>query len=210
MIKRFYDYLGISENASIQEIKQAYHKKALLLHPDHNLSGGAKEEFMFLNNIYHILLIEKKNNKRKNTIRVKNFSWINDIKNILFAFTPLIFIWLMFLLLLDNASINPVNISLRLQTAVNLLMGMISVSSMQFFTFKSINSVQKFSPILRFLLGYTFSLFGFLLFQFQFHLVYSILFLTFLLISIALIIQLIANFVTNQTKCNSRQNFYLK
>ena len=40
--------------------------------------------------------------------------------------------------------------------------------------------------------------------------IYSILFLTFLLISIALIIQLIANFTTNQKKCNSRQNFYLK
>ena len=147
---------------------------------------------------------------QKKTIKGKNFSSINDIKNILFALTPLIFIWLMFLLLLDNASINPVNISLRLQTAVNLLMGMISVSSMQFFTFKSINSTQKFSPILRFLLGYTFSLFGFLLFQYQFHLVYSILFLTFLLISIALIIQLIANFTTNQKKCNTLQNFYLK
>ena len=155
MIKRFYDYLGISENASIQELKQAYHKKALLLHPDHNMSGGAKEEFIFLNNIYQILLIEKKNSRRKKTIKGKNFSSINDIKNILFALTPLIFIWLMFLLLLDNASINPVNISLRLQTAVNLLMGMISVSSMQFFTFKSINSTQKFSPILKFLQSYT-------------------------------------------------------
>ncbi|MCX6726181.1 MAG: DnaJ domain-containing protein [Candidatus Shapirobacteria bacterium] len=53
--KDFYDILGISKNASSQELKKAYRKQALQWHPDRNKSAEASEKFKEVNEAYEIL-----------------------------------------------------------------------------------------------------------------------------------------------------------
>lgn len=52
MASDYYEILGISKNASNDEIKKAYRKKALEHHPDR---GGDQEEFKKINEAYQIL-----------------------------------------------------------------------------------------------------------------------------------------------------------
>jgi DnaJ-class molecular chaperone len=53
---KLYDILGVSPSASDSEIKKAFHKKALQLHPDQNRSDPkATEKFQELNEAYEIL-----------------------------------------------------------------------------------------------------------------------------------------------------------
>lgn len=51
----FYDILGVSKNASSEEIKKAYRKQALLWHPDRNKSTEASEKFKEINEAYEVL-----------------------------------------------------------------------------------------------------------------------------------------------------------
>lgn len=51
-----YDVLGVSREATPQEIKRAYRKKALTLHPDVNKAPDAKERFMEAKNAYQEIL----------------------------------------------------------------------------------------------------------------------------------------------------------
>jgi len=51
----FYDVLGISKNASADEIKKAYRKQALEWHPDRNKSAQASEKFKEINEAYEVL-----------------------------------------------------------------------------------------------------------------------------------------------------------
>jgi len=51
----FYDVLGVSKNASANEIKKAYRKQALEWHPDRNKSSQAAEKFKEVNEAYEIL-----------------------------------------------------------------------------------------------------------------------------------------------------------
>jgi DnaJ-class molecular chaperone len=54
--KDFYQILGISNNASIEEIKKAYRKLALQYHPDRNqMSPAAHERMKDINDAYTTL-----------------------------------------------------------------------------------------------------------------------------------------------------------
>lgn len=51
----FYKILGISHSASTIEIRRAYRRRALELHPDVNNSATAKQEFILVNEAYSVL-----------------------------------------------------------------------------------------------------------------------------------------------------------
>lgn len=56
----FYDLLGVSKNASSEEIKKAYRKQMMAWHPDKNKSDNASEIASKLNEAKEILLDETK------------------------------------------------------------------------------------------------------------------------------------------------------
>jgi DnaJ family protein C protein 9 len=59
--KSLYEILGVERTASQQEIKKAYHKLALRLHPDKNPGDEeAKEKFQQLQKVISILGDEEK------------------------------------------------------------------------------------------------------------------------------------------------------
>lgn len=51
----YYQILGISEGASLEEIKRAYRRKSMALHPDRNPSPNAAAEFMRVHAAYEAL-----------------------------------------------------------------------------------------------------------------------------------------------------------
>lgn len=51
----YYEVLGVSQNATADEIKKAFRKKALQFHPDKNKSPDAEEKFKQINEAYEIL-----------------------------------------------------------------------------------------------------------------------------------------------------------
>eukprot|EP00672_Neobodo_designis_P027035 CAMPEP_0174832212 /NCGR_PEP_ID=MMETSP1114-20130205/3553_1 /TAXON_ID=312471 /ORGANISM="Neobodo designis, Strain CCAP 1951/1" /LENGTH=258 /DNA_ID=CAMNT_0016066067 /DNA_START=26 /DNA_END=798 /DNA_ORIENTATION=+ len=55
-----YAVLGVSKEASPNEIKKAYHKRALFLHPDKNTSSRATEAFKCVNTASEVLSDEEK------------------------------------------------------------------------------------------------------------------------------------------------------
>jgi len=54
-MKNYYQILGVSSSVSFKEIKSAYRKLSLKLHPDVNKSADAYKKFSELNEAYHIL-----------------------------------------------------------------------------------------------------------------------------------------------------------
>lgn len=55
MFPNYYQRLGLSRQASKEEIKKAYRKLALQFHPDRNKSPDAHEKFIAINEAYLIL-----------------------------------------------------------------------------------------------------------------------------------------------------------
>lgn len=53
--KDYYSILEVDRNASSNDIKKAYFKKAKEFHPDVNKSDGAKEKFNEINEAYETL-----------------------------------------------------------------------------------------------------------------------------------------------------------
>ena len=53
--KNPYDVLGVSKDASADEIKKAYRKLSKKYHPDLNHEPGAEERFKEVNDAYEIL-----------------------------------------------------------------------------------------------------------------------------------------------------------
>ena len=51
----YYEALGVLSTASTDEIRKAYHRKALQCHPDHNSSATAHDEFTLLARVYETL-----------------------------------------------------------------------------------------------------------------------------------------------------------
>lgn len=56
----YYDTLGVSKSASVDEIKKAYRKLALEWHPDRNKAAGANEKFKEINEAYAVISDPKK------------------------------------------------------------------------------------------------------------------------------------------------------
>ncbi len=54
-MKDYYEVLGVDKNASNQEIKKAYRKKALKWHPDKSESPEAEKKFKQVNEAYEVL-----------------------------------------------------------------------------------------------------------------------------------------------------------
>lgn len=53
---KYFKYFELSVTASLQDVKTAYKRKAMLLHPDRNNSSNAKEQFIELNEYYEVLV----------------------------------------------------------------------------------------------------------------------------------------------------------
>ena len=60
MAEDYYQRLGVSRQASEEEIKKAYRRQAKKFHPDINKAKGAEETFKGLNSAYEVLGDKKK------------------------------------------------------------------------------------------------------------------------------------------------------
>jgi hypothetical protein len=58
-LSEYYDILGLSVTASIEEIKSAYRKKARLYHPDINHLPEAKDQFIKVTEAYDFLIASR-------------------------------------------------------------------------------------------------------------------------------------------------------
>lgn len=63
-IEKYYDILGVTDKATINDINHAYRNKAKILHPDKNKSPDAHEQFILLTEAYEYLINQKKGNTK--------------------------------------------------------------------------------------------------------------------------------------------------
>jgi len=55
-LKKYFDILGLPDNAGQDEIRRQYRKLAMRLHPDKNPASNAKEQFIKITEAYEILI----------------------------------------------------------------------------------------------------------------------------------------------------------
>lgn len=84
MVKNYYSILGISEKASIQEIKNSYRKLSLKFHPDHNKDDDFfTQRFLEIQEAYDILKNQQTrteyNKKLYSQNESKNFNSFNPV-----------------------------------------------------------------------------------------------------------------------------------
>jgi len=70
-LKKYYNLLGLNENASVQEVRKKYRLLAMQYHPDKNPSAEANTKFIQLNEAYEIILGRKKSPISKTPQRSK-------------------------------------------------------------------------------------------------------------------------------------------
>ena len=51
----YYEILGVSQDATNEEIKSCFRKLAFQYHPDHNRDGDAEEKFKEINEAYQVI-----------------------------------------------------------------------------------------------------------------------------------------------------------
>ena len=89
--KDFYTILEIKNNATKEEIKNAYRKLALKYHPDKNHNNFAQEKFQELHMAYEVLSDDKKKNKYDNMNfyqKMELYEVINEIMKKLLLQNP--------------------------------------------------------------------------------------------------------------------------
>ena len=62
MLNKYYEILGITNDASVFEIKQAFRNRAKELHPDVNKNHNAHDQFILLLEAYEYLIHQKTGN----------------------------------------------------------------------------------------------------------------------------------------------------
>ncbi|KAL3832299.1 hypothetical protein ACJMK2_023953 [Sinanodonta woodiana] len=67
--QNFYEFLSVDQGASTSEIKKAYRKQSLLLHPDKNKEEDAEAKFRQLVSIFEVLKDEKKREMYNNVLQ---------------------------------------------------------------------------------------------------------------------------------------------
>lgn len=86
-IPNFYQILGVSKDATDEEIKRSYRKLAQLYHPDKNNSEEATDKFQQINTAYHVLIDPQKrrhydlsdgNDLPISNVGVNVWSFLND------------------------------------------------------------------------------------------------------------------------------------
>lgn len=65
MLQRYYKILDLPTNASVEDVKRAYRRLALLYHPDRNQEPGAKERFIAITEAYNYLINPPKKKQTK-------------------------------------------------------------------------------------------------------------------------------------------------
>jgi Ca-activated chloride channel family protein len=72
MSDSYYDVLGVSEDASFEEIKRAYHLKARQFHPDLNPEDSTSEEFLAIQKAFETLKDEESRGKYNQKLEEEN------------------------------------------------------------------------------------------------------------------------------------------
>ena len=75
IINAYYEALGLSKNATLEELKRAYRQKAKQIHPDRNDHPKAHEQFVFLSEAYECLLALKKHTDEQGNPSDPYASW---------------------------------------------------------------------------------------------------------------------------------------
>jgi len=79
MAFNYHSVLGVGSNASFEEIKKAYRRKAFQFHPDLNKSENAQEKFIQITEAYEFLT--KLNNRDLHSLGYRNYWNINKVPN---------------------------------------------------------------------------------------------------------------------------------